>query len=95
MPIELNEHDWGSHRATIEFLYLTEKRKLEGAGGVMEQMLCKYSFKATYELPWNYPLPTIANSSPKKSPVRATLQTLGFLKVQEEGYTGSYRILRR
>ncbi|KAF1828260.1 hypothetical protein BDW02DRAFT_652163, partial [Decorospora gaudefroyi] len=47
MSKELAEHDWDSHKATIESLYLTENRKLQGAGGVMQEMLCKYGFKAT------------------------------------------------
>jgi hypothetical protein len=47
MPVQLTEHDWGSHRATIKFLYLIEKRKLEGAGGVMQEMFVRHEFKAT------------------------------------------------
>ncbi|EMD62800.1 hypothetical protein COCSADRAFT_161359 [Bipolaris sorokiniana ND90Pr] len=47
MSIELTEHDWDSHKAIIHSLYLTENRKLQGAGSVMQEMLCKYDFKAT------------------------------------------------
>jgi hypothetical protein len=47
MSIELTEDVWDSYRAIIESLYLAENRKLQGAGGVMQEMLCKYGFKAT------------------------------------------------
>lgn len=47
MSNEPSEDVWNLHRDTIVSLYLIEKRKLEGVGGVMQEMLCKYDFKAT------------------------------------------------
>jgi hypothetical protein len=47
MSIELTEHDWDSHKAIIQSLYLTENRKLQGPDGVMQEMVRGYDFKAT------------------------------------------------
>ncbi|KAH6718728.1 ankyrin repeat-containing domain protein [Leptodontidium sp. MPI-SDFR-AT-0119] len=47
MPTDLTEDDWNSHKATIRSLYLTENLKLQGPGGVMQEMLTKYGFNAT------------------------------------------------
>ncbi|KAH7339216.1 hypothetical protein BKA66DRAFT_479621 [Pyrenochaeta sp. MPI-SDFR-AT-0127] len=51
MLANLIEHDWDSHHATIQSLYVTEKRNLQGPGGVMEEMLAKYGFNATQDNP--------------------------------------------
>ncbi|KAF2180743.1 hypothetical protein K469DRAFT_269993 [Zopfia rhizophila CBS 207.26] len=47
MSTDLTEEDWNSHQATIRSLYLTENRKLQGPGGVMQEMSTKYGFNAT------------------------------------------------
>ncbi|KAF2181591.1 hypothetical protein K469DRAFT_588973 [Zopfia rhizophila CBS 207.26] len=47
MPTDLTEDDWDSHQATIWSLYLTKDRKLQGPGGVMQEMSTKYGFSAT------------------------------------------------
>ena len=47
MPTDLTEDDWNLHQATIRSLYLTENRKLQGPGGVMQEMLTKHRFNAT------------------------------------------------
>ncbi|RYP39320.1 hypothetical protein DL768_010726 [Monosporascus sp. mg162] len=47
MPTDLTDDDWNSHRDAIRFLYLTENRKLQGHGGVMQEMSTKYGFNAT------------------------------------------------
>ncbi|KAF2726864.1 hypothetical protein EJ04DRAFT_570892 [Polyplosphaeria fusca] len=47
MSAKLTEDDWSLHKAVIQALYLTEDRKLQGPGGVIEQMFVEYKFKAT------------------------------------------------
>jgi hypothetical protein len=47
MPTTITEDDWNRHQATIQLLYITEKRKLQGPGGVMQEMLIHHNFNAT------------------------------------------------
>jgi hypothetical protein len=47
MSTNLSEDDWKPHQATIRSLYLIENRKLQGPGGVMQEMLIRHGFKAT------------------------------------------------
>jgi hypothetical protein len=51
MSTKLTEDDWNSHQATIRSLYLIENRELLGPGGVMQEMMTKYGFSATYDAP--------------------------------------------
>jgi hypothetical protein len=50
MPPGPNSMDWIAHKDTIQTLYLEEDRKLLGPEGVMEVMLNRHQFSATYVL---------------------------------------------
>jgi Clr5 domain len=47
MARKITEDDWSRHQATIEQLYLTENRKLQGPGSVMEEMSKRLGFEAS------------------------------------------------
>ncbi|KAI1357142.1 Clr5 domain-containing protein, partial [Xylaria arbuscula] len=47
MPTDLTDNDWNSYRDTIRSLYITENRKLQGPGGVMQEMSTEHGFNAT------------------------------------------------
>lgn len=42
-----HENEWLRHKETIRMLYLSEDKKLEGPGGVIETMANVHSFKAS------------------------------------------------
>jgi len=47
LPV-MSQLEWNKHKTTIRRLWLDDKLKLEGPGGVMEKMEIEYSVSATY-----------------------------------------------
>jgi hypothetical protein len=47
MSVRLTGEEWERHKSFIQALYIDEHRKLQGPGGVMQELMTRFGFRAT------------------------------------------------